>query len=63
MLFRSQSVSLVRVLDRGKRIAGRERMLELDEHLITERVIGVYRSVLAQGNGNGNGNGRRGSAP
>ena len=54
------AAALVRVLDRGKRIAGRERMLELDEHVITERVIGVYRSVLA--NGNGNGNGRRGSA-
>lgn len=57
------AAALVRVLDRGKRVAGRERMLELDEHVITERVIGVYRSVLAHGNGNGNGNGRRDSAP
>ncbi len=30
-------------------------MLELDEHVITERVIGVYRSVLAHGNGGGRG--------
>src|SRR6266516_2089343 len=53
------AAALVRALSHGKRIAGRERMLELDEHLITERVIGVYRSVLAHGNGNA----RRGSAP
>src|SRR5258708_36613156 len=52
------AAALVRVLRRGQRIAGRERMLELDEHVITERVIGVYRSVLAHGNGNGNGGGR-----
>src|SRR6266566_5873992 len=53
------AAALLRALSRGQRIAGRERMLELDEHLITERVIGVYRSVLAHGNGNA----RRGSAP
>ena len=51
------AAALVRALSRGKRIAGRERMLELDEHVITERVIGVYRSVLAHGNGNGGGRG------
>jgi len=38
-------------LHRGQRTASRERMLELDEHVITEKVMGVYRSVLAQGNG------------
>jgi glycosyltransferase involved in cell wall biosynthesis len=47
------AAGLVRALRRGQRIAGRERMLELDEHVITERVIGVYRSVLTHGNGNG----------
>src|SRR5258708_7367825 len=47
------AAGLVRALGRGQRIAGRERMLELDEHVITERVIGVYRSVLTHGNGNG----------
>ncbi|HKC82676.1 MAG TPA: glycosyltransferase family 4 protein, partial [bacterium] len=46
------AAGLVRTLGRGQRIAGRERMLQLDEHVITERVIGVYRSVLAHGNGN-----------
>jgi glycosyltransferase involved in cell wall biosynthesis len=49
------AAALVRALRRGERTASRERMLELDEHVITERVIGVYRSVLA-----GNGNGRAG---
>jgi glycosyltransferase involved in cell wall biosynthesis len=49
------AAGLVRALGRGQRIAGRERVLELDEHVITERVIGVYRSVLAHGNGNGRG--------
>src|SRR5260221_1383348 len=47
------AAGLVRALGRGQRIAGRERMLELDEHVITERGIGVYRSVLTHGNGNG----------
>jgi teichuronic acid biosynthesis glycosyltransferase TuaC len=47
------AAALVRALGRRERIAGRERMLELDEHLITERVIGVYRSVLGHRNGGG----------
>jgi teichuronic acid biosynthesis glycosyltransferase TuaC len=47
------AAGLARALSRGTRIAGRQRMLELDEHVITERVIDVYRSVLARGNGNG----------
>jgi glycosyltransferase involved in cell wall biosynthesis len=46
------AAALVRALSRGTRIAGRERMLALDEHVITEQVIGVYRSVLTHGNGN-----------
>ena len=45
------AAALVRALHRGQRTASRERMLELDEHVITEKVMGVYRSVLAQGNG------------
>src|SRR5437899_11805972 len=47
------AAALIRALDRGARTAGRERMRELDEHIITERVIGVYRSVLRQANGRG----------
>lgn len=48
--------ALVRVLLPGERTTSRERMLELDEHIITERVIGVYRSVLARAShGAGNG--------
>jgi glycosyltransferase involved in cell wall biosynthesis len=47
------AAGLVRALGRRARVAGRERMLELDEHVITARVIDVYRSVLARGNGNG----------
>ena len=49
------AAALVRALRRGERTAGRERMLELDEHVITERVIGVYRSVLAHVHGSGGG--------
>ncbi len=45
------AAALVRALHRGQRTASRERMLELDEHVITKKVMGVYRSVLAQGNG------------
>ena len=47
------AAALIRALDRGARTASRERMRELDEHIITERVIGVYRSVLRQTNGRG----------
>ncbi len=47
------AAALVRALGRRERIASRERMLELDEHLITQRVIGVYRSVLGSNGGGG----------
>ena len=47
------AAALIRALDRGARTPGRERMRALDEHIITERVIGVYRSVLRQSNGRG----------
>ncbi len=43
------AAALVRTLRRGQRTASREVVLELDEHIITERVIGVYRSVLKTG--------------
>jgi hypothetical protein len=42
------AASLVRVLGRGARTTSRERMRELDENIVTEWVIGVYRSVLAR---------------
>src|SRR6266480_3279512 len=45
------AAALVRALRRGERTASRDGVLALDEHVITERVIGVYRSVLAHGNG------------
>jgi teichuronic acid biosynthesis glycosyltransferase TuaC len=47
------AAALVRVLNRGQRTTSRERMLELDEHVITDRVIGVYRAVLASNGGGG----------
>jgi glycosyltransferase involved in cell wall biosynthesis len=48
------AAALVRVLRRGSRTASRESVRELDENIITERVIGVYRSVLARAShGNG----------
>lgn len=47
------AAALLRALDRGARTSSRERMRALDEHIITERVIGVYRSVLRQTNGRG----------
>ncbi len=40
------AAALVRALRRGGRTASREGVRELDEHVVTERVIGVYRSVL-----------------
>jgi hypothetical protein len=43
--------ALMRALRFGRRTASRERMRALDENSITERVISVYRSVLAP-NGN-----------
>jgi glycosyltransferase involved in cell wall biosynthesis len=51
------AAALVRVLRRGERIAGRERVRELDEHVVTDRVIGVYRAVLARATHRSAGNG------
>jgi glycosyltransferase involved in cell wall biosynthesis len=42
------AAALERVLRRGERSNGREAMQGLDEHLMTARLIHVYRSVLAQ---------------
>ena len=55
------AAALVRVLRRGERVASRERLRELDEHVITARVIAVYRSVLARATRRSNGQGS--SAP
>lgn len=41
------AASLGRVLAKGGRTNGRETVLELDENITTQRVIGIYRSVLA----------------
>jgi glycosyltransferase involved in cell wall biosynthesis len=38
---------LERVLRRGQRINGRERVQDLDEKILTQRIIGIYSSVLA----------------
>lgn len=40
------AAALERVLRRGGRIAGRAAVQHLDEHLLTEQVIEIYRSVL-----------------
>ena len=40
------AAALERVLLRGKRVAGRPAVQHLDERLLTERVIEIYRSVL-----------------
>jgi glycosyltransferase involved in cell wall biosynthesis len=42
------AAALQRVLRKGQRIQGRETVHELDERLLTEKVISVYRSVLAR---------------
>ena len=39
--------ALSRVLRRGGRSAGRESVRGLDERIITDRVIGIYRKLLA----------------
>lgn len=41
------AAALLRVLQRGARINGRAAVRELDEGLLTERLIGIYRSVLS----------------
>jgi teichuronic acid biosynthesis glycosyltransferase TuaC len=40
------AAALKRVLSRGERIKGREAVAHLDERLLTQRLIGIYRSVL-----------------
>ena len=40
------AVALEAVLRRGERIAGHEAVHDLDEGRLTERVLGIYRSVL-----------------
>jgi glycosyltransferase involved in cell wall biosynthesis len=40
------AASLERVLRRGQRIAGRERVRDLDEKIITRQVIDIYQSIL-----------------
>jgi glycosyltransferase involved in cell wall biosynthesis len=40
------AAALERVLRRGSRIDGRSAMRQLDEHLLTLRLIDIYRSVL-----------------
>jgi glycosyltransferase involved in cell wall biosynthesis len=40
------AASLGRVLDRGGRTRGREAVRDLDERLLTARIVGIYQSVL-----------------
>jgi glycosyltransferase involved in cell wall biosynthesis len=40
------AAALARVLGRGIRIDGRSAVLQLDERLLTQRLIGIYRSIL-----------------
>jgi glycosyltransferase involved in cell wall biosynthesis len=40
------AAALSRVLGRGERIDGRSAVLHLDERLLTQQLIGIYRSVL-----------------
>ena len=42
--------ALQRVLSRNQRIAGRESVKELDEHITTTKVLNIYKSVLARNN-------------
>jgi glycosyltransferase involved in cell wall biosynthesis len=43
------AASLERVLKRGRRVAGRQAVAELDEHVLTGRVLEIYRSVAGAG--------------
>ena len=45
------AAALERVLRRGRRVAARDTVLDLDERRLTQEVIGIYRSVLARRNG------------
>jgi glycosyltransferase involved in cell wall biosynthesis len=40
------AAALVRVLARGKRIAGRDSVLPLDERACTDRLIAIYRALM-----------------
>jgi glycosyltransferase involved in cell wall biosynthesis len=40
------AAALARVLQRGERIDGRSAVMELDERLLTQQLVGVYRSIL-----------------
>src|SRR4051812_3149449 len=42
------AAALERVLRRGGRVEGRAAVRQLDERILTQRVIEVYRSVLAK---------------
>ena len=42
------AAALQRVLARRQRIAGRAAVIDLDENLLTQRVIAIYRSVMSQ---------------
>lgn len=42
------AAALERVLRRGRRAAGREAVQDLDERTLTQEVLAIYRSVLAQ---------------
>ena len=42
------AAALERVLRTGARSGGRRAVQHLDEHLLTERVIGIYRSILTE---------------
>jgi teichuronic acid biosynthesis glycosyltransferase TuaC len=41
--------ALGRVLDRGQRIAGRDAVRHLDEQVLAQQVIGIYRAVVRPG--------------
>ncbi len=43
------AAALERVLRRGQRIRGREAVQDLDERVLTAKLIGIYRSVLGAG--------------
>jgi len=45
------AAALERVLRRGQRVRGRETVATLDEALLTQQVIAIYRSVLHRGRG------------
>jgi glycosyltransferase involved in cell wall biosynthesis len=49
------AAALERVLQRGGRATSRQAVAHLDEHLIAERVIGVYGRAMQLHNANGNG--------